>query len=212
MSKVDPELTALADAARAREAAREAWAADPKADPQLKAPLSAAERQRVLGAVLPPAPPPRRAPLFALTLGGGLAAAAAVLLLVVGGGQPVPPYRLEVRSLGHQEVRGDGPTGSRLALKDGMRLELLLRPAQRPSAEVTAQVFLRGASGERPLAWAPERSPDGALRFVGTVGEAPVLTAADQALVFVVGPPDALAAGKRGPPVQVHVQAIGWSE
>jgi hypothetical protein len=47
---------------------------------------------------------------------------------------------------------------------------------------------------------------------VGTVGEAPVLTAADQALVFVVGPPDALAAGKRGPPVQVHVQAIGWSE
>jgi hypothetical protein len=151
MSKVDPELTALADAARAREAAREAWAADPKADPQLKAPLSAAERQRVLGAVLPPAPPPRRAPLFAPHPGGWAGGGGGGPAPGGGGAaSPCPPTGWRSAPWATRRSGGDGPTGSRLALKDGMRLELLLRPAQRPSAEVTAQVFLRGASGERP--------------------------------------------------------------
>lgn len=208
MTHPDPELKPLADAARRREAARVAWQQDPHADPELKAPLSRAERQALLAAVVP-APPRRLWP--ALTAGAGLVAAAVVALLMLAPGPELPDFHLELHSQGYQAMRGPDVDAKKLELRNGMRLQLVLRPESRPEGPVHVQVFLRTADGDSPVSWAPETSGDGAYRFSGQVGRQVVLTAQSQALVFVIGSPRALASGERTEGVQVHVQPVHWA-
>lgn len=189
------ELKQLGQRLRQRDAEREAWLASDEAA-ELTAPPSAAERERLLRAVLPPARamPARRAP-WAWAIGSLAVAAAAAALLLSQRPPQLPDYSVRVASIGYSEVRGEPPPADGAAkVAVGMAFEVVLQPAAAFTGELAARVVIEVDGRSEALAWAPEVAATGAVRFRGEVGREVRLPLGHARLGFVVGAPRAVAA------------------
>lgn len=135
--------------------------------------------------------------LRAIAIAGSALAAAAAAVLWMGRAPSVPElpgYELSFTG-GDQASRaapGAGTGTPRLA--PGSRLTLVVRPSTSVTGEIAGVAFAAPAGGAmRAVPVAPERSPDGSLRFAGTREQLlPGLTAGPAELTVFVARPDAL--------------------
>lgn len=207
----DDDLKALGQRSRARDEQKAAWEADEKNAPELLAPMTDAERAKIMAAVRPGAKAggSRRA---AWGWVGGLAVAAVALIAIQlrppDGTDALPSYGLEVRSQGYRATRS-ATTAASLEYVRGMAFEVLLRPARAVEGAVDAAAFrVEGARAER-LEWRPDRSEGGAFRFSGEVGAQVDLPMGRSRLAFVIGAREAVQAWQPGAEgVQVLEQTI----
>lgn len=135
--------------------------------------------------------------LRAIAIAGSALAAAAAAVLWMGRAPSVPElpgYELSFTG-GDQASRaapGVGTGTPRLA--PGSRLTLVVRPSTSVTGEIAGIAFAAPAGGAmRAVPIAPERSPDGSLRFAGTREQLlPGLAAGPAELTVFVARPDAL--------------------
>lgn len=186
----DDDLEALARLSRERDAERDAWEADAANAPDLLAPLTDLERQRIKNAVRAGrAPAPRRRVWAGVA--GVVAIAAAILLALRLGpqGAAVPEYGFELRSQGFSEVRS-ATVADAWTYADGMTVDIVLRPVSAAPGSTWAAVYRRDGAAVTRLDWTPVRSEGGSLRFKGAVGAQLKLPTGASQLVFVVGARD----------------------
>lgn len=129
---------------------------------------------------------------LALPLAAALAAAASLALFLRG--SPVDPslpaYALAITG-GAADQRGDDPRSPRapLALSEGSRFTITLRPETPASGPLAARAFLVRDALVSPLDVSVSTSPDGALRLVGQLG---AVSPGDAKIVIVVGRPPSM--------------------
>lgn len=156
-------------------AERAALEADAASDPELAeilrlaAPLSASTTAQILGEVrreVRPMPRPRPR-LWAAA--AGLAAAAGALLLARVTAPPIAPlphYQVEARVEDAAWRSADAARAT--TLRADSELAIVLRPELPVAGAVAAILWVVTPDGARRVHLAPERSADGAFRWVGT--------------------------------------------
>jgi len=177
-----------------------------------------AQAQRGLQAEAPRAAPSRRA--RRLWLAPALAAAALLVVVVRGNRAPVlPSYDLRLDGAVRVE-RSARPedTATVPEFAPGNRFELRLTPATSAGDDVDAQAFVLRDGRVEPLsAPPPARSSDGAVRFLGVVGQDVQLPAGSFRLLVAVGRRGSLPGGEvlrerlaLGSPIKED-RWIGWT-
>lgn len=135
--------------------------------------------------------------LRAIAIAGSALAAAAAAVLWMGRAPSIPElpgYELSFTG-GDQASRAAPGTGTGTPrLAPGSRLTLVVRPSTSVTGEIAGVAFAAPAGGAmRAVPVAPERSPDGSLRFAGTREQLlPGLAAGPAELTVFVARPDAL--------------------
>jgi hypothetical protein len=130
------------------------------------------------------------------------ALAAALAMLVVshwGGGPALPSYDLRLAGSVQGErsaERSLPPSGAPAVFARGNRFELLLTPAHAAGDSIEARAFIvAGDRVEELPAPPPARSADGAVRFIGVVGDDVLLPDGAFDLLVAVGRPGAIPSG-----------------
>ncbi len=156
---------------------RAALEADASRDPALAralalhAPLSAELRARLQQQSLRSvrtAPRLRRRTMIAGVV-GSLAAAAAVVFLFRPGPKGLPEFAATIE-VGDQEWRGQQQSTPHEPADIDTPLSILLRPERSVAGQVDAALWVRTGDSTFRSPVAAERSPDGAVRWVGTAG------------------------------------------
>lgn len=136
----------------------------------LHAPLSDELRSRLAWQAMQSVRTSKRRRRFAIATGAAavLAAAAAFFLLFRGDLAPPLPEFAAVVEIGDLEWRGE-PQGIPQSVAVDAPVTILLRPARSVSGDIEAALWVRSVGGVFRSPAAAEKSPDGAVRWVGTV-------------------------------------------
>lgn len=174
-NEIDPRLEGYAHGELGDEE-RAALESEAVGDPELAralslhAPLSAELRARLQSQSLRSIRTATRLRRRATTAGvvGALAAAAAIAFLLWPRAEALPGFAATIE-VGEQEWRGQQQPRRNAADID-TPVSILLRPDRAVSGQVEAALWVRTADGTFRSPVAAERSPDGAVRWVGTAG------------------------------------------
>ncbi len=155
----------------------------------------------------------------------GLALAATLVTVVMQQASPPPLPEYALTATGDSQLRGGAAPApdAKVQLTPSSRLQLLLRPAQAVSGELSASVYVvRGQALSRWEA-SVETSEEGSVRIVAEASRFPGPAEPRSHLVVVMGRKDALPKtpeqaapwvnGERAPPagVQLHPLDVEWA-